>query len=129
MSKRINILLVSLLLLLSIGAVSAANIENGTDFISTEATQGTLDVSADEGMGLSSNVVDSDNLKASSHTITDANFNQYFDKDGNVVSSAIKEGDTIILDGSFSSKSFTFKKPIHVVGTSTNSMKNSRISL
>ena len=129
MSKRINILLVSLLLLLSIGAVSAANIENGTDFISTEATQGTLDVSADEGIGLSSNVVDSDNLKASSHTITDANFNQYFDKDGNVVSSAIKEGDTIILDGSFSSKSFTFKKPIHVVGTSTNSMKNSRISL
>ena len=134
MSKKINICLVLLLLLVSVGAVSAAESLNETNVVGNEAIYDAVDVSSDVNSNHNSNEVltvdDSQNqLESSSHTITDANYNQYFDLKGNLVSSNVKEGDTINLDGNFSSKNFIFNKKINVVGTSSNNMKNSMISL
>ena len=134
MSKKINICLVLLLLLVSIGAVSAVENLNETNAVSNEAIYDAVEVSSDVNINHNSNdvltVEDSQNqLESSSHTITDANYNQYFDLKGNLVSSKVNEGDTINLDGNFSSKNFIFNKKINVVGTSSNNMKNSMISL
>ena len=134
MSKKINICLVLLLLLVSIGAVSAAENLNETDVVGNGAIRDTVEVSSDVNINHNSNdvltVEDSQNqLESSSHTITDVNYNQYFDLKGNLVSSKVNEGDTINLDGNFSSKNFIFNKKINVVGTSSNNMKNSMISL
>ncbi len=134
MSKKINICLVLLLLLVSVGAVSAAESLNETNVVGNEAIYDAVDVSSDVNSNHNSNEVltvdDSQNqLESSSHTITDENYNQYFDLKGNLVSSNVKEGDTINLDGHFSSKNFIFNKKINVVGTSSNNMKNSMISL
>ncbi|WP_405282213.1 right-handed parallel beta-helix repeat-containing protein [Methanobrevibacter sp.] len=134
MSKKINICLVLLLLLVSIGAVSAVENLNETNAVSNEAIYDAVEVSSDVNINNNSNdvltVEDSQNqLESSSHTITDANYNQYFDLKGNLVSSKVNEGDTINLDGNFSSKNFIFNKKINVVGTSSNNMKNSMISL
>ena len=134
MSKKINICLVLLLLLVSIGAVSAAENLNETDVVGNGAIRDTVEVSSDVNINHNSNdvltVEDSQNqLESSSHTINDANYNQYFDLKGNLVSSKVNEGDTINLDGNFSSKNFIFNKKINVVGTSSNNMKNSMITL
>ena len=134
MSKKINICLVLLLLLVSIGAVSAVENLNETNAVSNEAIYDAVEVSSDVNINHNSNdvltVEDSQNqLESSSHTINDANYNQYFDLKGNLVSSKVNEGDTINLDGNFSSKNFIFNKKINVVGTSSNNMKNSMISL
>ena len=134
MSKKINICLVLLLLLVSIGAVSAVENLNETNAVSNEAIYDAVEVSSDVNINHNSNdvltVEDSQNqLESSSHTITDTNYNQYFDLKGNLVSSKVNEGDTINLDGNFSSKNFIFNKKINVVGTSSNNMKNSMISL
>ena len=133
MSKKINICLVLLLLLVSVGAVSAAESLNETNVVGNEAIYDAVDVSSDVNSNHNSNEVltvdDSQNrLESSSHTITDANYNQYFDLKGNLVSSKVNEGDTINLDGNFSSKNFIFNKKINVVGTSSNNMKNSMIT-
>ena len=134
MSKKINICLVLLLLLVSIGAVSAVENLNETNAVGNGAIYDTVEVSSDVNTNHNSNdvltVEDSQNqLESSSHTINDANYNQYFDLKGNLVSSKVNEGDTINLDGNFSSKNFIFNKKINVVGTSSNNMKNSMISL
>ena len=134
MSKKINICLVLLLLLVSIGAVSAAENLNETDVVGNGAIRDTVEVSSDVNINHNSNdvltVEDSQNqLESSSHTITDVNYNQYFDLKGNLVSSKVNEGDTINFDGNFSSKNFIFNKKINVVGTSSNNMKNSMITL
>ena len=135
MFKKINILLVLLLLLISISAVSAIEDKNSTDIISNEAAIDTLEeVSIDEELDDNSNEIlkmdESDSqISASSFTITDSNYNQYFDSKGNLVSSNVKDGDTINLDGSFSDKNFIFSKKVNIVGTSTNSLKNSMITL
>ena len=134
MSKKINICLVLLLLLVSIGAVSAAENLNETNAVGNGAIYDTVEVSSDVNINHNSNdvltVENSQNqLESSSHTITDANYNQYFDLKGNLVSSKVNEGDTINFDGNFSSKNFIFNKKINVVGTSSNNMKNSMISL
>ena len=128
MLKKINIFLVLLLLLVSITAVSAVD-DNGTEIISNDA-QDTVEVSDDNIISVENTALnDSQNLKAASHVITNDNYNNYFDSNGNLISSSVNDGDTINLDGSFSSKSFVFNKKINIVGTSSNSMKNSIITL
>lgn len=118
MIKKFNLILVLLLLLfVSVSAVSAAADMNDT--ISSDET--ILDVSsADDAV-----------LEANSHTITSQNYNSYFNvKTGEMVSEDIKVGDTVYLDGSFSGTNnnalkFVFKKQVNVIGTESNSMKNS----
>lgn len=138
MIKKINIFLVLLLLLISVGAVSAADGGNSTDMLGNEAIQDTLDVSLDEDISYCSEDLsevvsvdeDSSKISASEHTVTDDNYDQYFSiKDGKLVSSNVNPGDIIKLDGSFSDKSFVFNMPVKIIGTSTNKMTNVMITL
>lgn len=130
MSKKIYIFLALLLLLVSISAVSAADYVNETVTVSNEAIQDTVEISSDNN---SSDVLtDGDSgskLEASSYTITDSNYLNYFDSKGNAIPSVIKSGDTINLDGSFNSKSFIFDQTVNIVGTSTNNMKDTMVTL
>ncbi|MDO5831989.1 MAG: right-handed parallel beta-helix repeat-containing protein, partial [Methanobrevibacter sp.] len=130
MIKKINIFLVLLLLLISVGAVSAADDGNATDIVGSEAIQDTVEVSMDEDISYCSED-SSDVLAASSeHIITDDNYAQYFSSvDGKLVSSKVNSGDTIKFDGSFSNKKFIFNIPVNIIGTSTNKMTNAMITL
>ena len=117
MIKKINIFLVLLLLFISIGAVSAVDDGNLTDLSSNGAIVDELSVD------------DSSVISTNSHTVSLDNYYQYFDLNGNLVSSDVSEGDTINLDGSFSGVTFSFDKPLNIVGTSTIDLKNSMIKL
>ena len=131
--KKINILLVLLLILVSVSAVSATDDANEANIGSNQVSDGAVDPSLNQGVDDYEDTLSVDDeafqMGASSYTITESNYNQYFDLKGNLVSSNVKEGDTINLDGSFSSKNFTFNKKVNIVGTSTNKMKNSIVTL
>ena len=138
MVKKINIILVLLLLFISISAVSAADDGNITELASNEAIQDTLHVSVGEDVSYSSDSLDdvvaideSDlELSSSSFTINDGNYNQYFSfATGQLSSSDVKSGDTIILDGTIQKKNFIFNIPVNIIGSSSNNMKNSMIIL
>ena len=86
------LLILSLLLIVSLGAVSAAD-----DFNETLA--------ADD------NAQGDEILTASQHTVTSDNYNQYFSSSG-AMGSKIGAGDTVTLSGDFSGKNFTINKQI-----------------
>jgi len=119
MIKKINILLVLLLLLVSIGAVSAADDLNDT-------------ISSDDGTVLeevaSEDVVASDSediVSANSHTVNKSNYYNYFDAStGELKDSSASEGDTINLEGDFSNLKFVFKKSVNVVGKDNVRLSN-----
>ena len=119
MFKKINILLVLLLLLVSVGAVSAADDLNDT--IASDDKAVLEEVATDD---VSTSVEEDEVVSSSSHTVNSSNYGTYFGSDGEVTSS-VNSGDTISLDGDFSNKNFTFRVPVNVVGTSSNNMKNS----
>ena len=97
MIKKINFILVLLLLLVSIGAVSAADDLNDT-------------IASDDGAILedvpSEDVVASngeDIVSTNSHTVNKSNYHDYFDAStGELKDSSASEGDTINLEGDFS---------------------------
>uniref|UniRef100_UPI00386B5179 right-handed parallel beta-helix repeat-containing protein n=1 Tax=Methanobrevibacter sp. TaxID=66852 RepID=UPI00386B5179 len=138
MIKKINIFLVLLLLLISIGAVSAADEGNMTDIVSSEAIQDTIEVSVDEDIDCSSSdcddvvAVDSESseISAATYTIDKDNYNQYFDsKTGELKNtSGVKSGDAITLSGDFSKKDFIFNQKVNIVGSSSN-LEESRVIL
>ena len=133
MIKKINIFLVLLLLLISVGAVSAADEGGLTDIVGSEASSDNIAVvSADENIDHNEEVLTADDssseLSAASYKVTSSNYNTYFDSDGNLIYSNFNPGDTIELSGSFSGVSFVFNKTVNIVGTS-NDMKNSMITL
>ena len=105
--KKINIIILFLVLLMAAGAVAASEVND--TIVSQNST---------------------DELSISTHTISDSNYNQYFDvRNGNMVSSNVSDGDSINLDGTISDKSLVFNKKVNIIGTSSNSMKNSMITL
>ena len=62
------------------------------------------------------------------HTITEENYSQYFDSDGNLINSLVKANDTINLSGNFSNKKFIINLPLTVTSTESNAfLKNSPI--
>ena len=63
MIKKINIFLVLLLLLISLGAVSAADDGNLTDMVSSEAALDTIEVSLDENIDYSADVLSVDDTR------------------------------------------------------------------
>ena len=122
MIKKINIFLVLLLLLLSVGVVSATADVDNSIMSSNETISDSVTSDSDEI--LSSDATDDELLTASSHVVTSSNYNTYFNSKGHLISSAVKEGDTLEFDGSFKDKELTFGMPLNIVGTSTNDMKN-----
>ncbi|WP_458403963.1 right-handed parallel beta-helix repeat-containing protein [Methanobrevibacter sp.] len=137
MFKKFNIILVLLLLFISIAAVSAADDGNVTELTGNEAIQDTLEVSVDEDITSSLDTaaevvsIESESeLSESSHTITSKNYLQYFNsKTGDLTSTDVKSGDTVVLDGDFSGVKFVFNIPINVVGSSANKMTNTMLTL
>ena len=119
MIKKINFILVLLLLLVSIGAVSAADDLNDT-------------IASDDGAILEDvpleDVVASngeDIVSTNSHTVNKSNYYNYFDAyNGELKDSSASEGDTINLEGDFSNLKFVFKKSINVVGKENVRLSN-----
>ena len=122
MIKKINIFLVLLLLLLSIGVVSATADADNSIMSNNETISDSVTSDSDEI--LSSDVTDDEIVTASSHVVTSSNYNTYFNSKGQLISSAVKEGDTLEFDGSFKDKEVTIGMALNIVGTSTNDMKN-----
>ena len=119
MIKKLNIILVlSLLLIISVSAVGAAEDTN---------------ITADSDEAISDVYSSNDDVilqEANSHTITAQNYNSYFNyKTGELISNDVKDGDTVYINGSFEGTkdalSFIFDRPVNVVGTQSNSLKNS----
>ncbi len=117
MIKKLNMLVLLLVILLSIGVVSASEDVNITD---DNSNADILEVS-----DMDDSVSDGEPV---SHTITKDNYGNYFDKNGNLINSSLNSGDTIYLKGSFSNLNFTIDKKVNIEGTSSN-LKNSRITL
>ena len=119
MFKKINILLVLLLLLVSVGAVSAADDLNDTIASDDEAVL--EEVATDDAVTSS----DADVIASASYTVNKTNYNTYFDSSsGALKDSPVNEGDTINLDGDFSNVNFVFKKSINVVGNDNVRLQN-----
>ena len=145
MFKKINMLLVLSVLLISISAVCAVDDANMTvsstdgaisdtsdDMVSESISE---DVSRDGSDAIASNEILSsfeDNLGdeevisvSNVHTINKTNYNTYFSSSGELMnSSSVNDGDTINIDGDFVDKTFVFRKPVNVVGTESNDLKN-----
>ena len=118
MIKKLNMLVLLLVILLSIGVVSASEDVNMT-YDDTSAD--TLEMSdMDDSIG--------DNAAPVSHTITQDNYGNYFEKGGNLIASSVNSGDTIYLKGSISNLNFTIDKKVNIEGTSSN-LKNLKITL
>ena len=115
MIKKINILLVLLLLFISISAVSAADDLNET-IGSDEAILDSEVIASDE---INNEKVSSDNI----YSVNSSNYATYFNDDGQATS-AVKSGDTISIEGDFSKKNFTFKTPVNIVGLEENKLEN-----
>ena len=115
MIKKINFILVLLLLLVSISAVSAVD-----DFNDTIASDNLEEV-------VSEDVLTSDNdesIASNSHTLTSSNYASYFDSKGDLISSDVQNGDTIILADNFVDKKFNFEKSLNVVGLENYRLNN-----
>ena len=99
MIKKLNmVLILFVLLIVSLGAVSAAD-----DFNET--------LSADEisqGDGI---------LTASEYSVTPSNYNSYFSGSGELIGSKVNAGDTLTLSGEFSGKDFIINKNITLAGS------------
>ena len=117
MIKKINILVLLLLILLSVSAVSASDDSNLT---SDEINSDILEISEDNvEVGVS----------GQSHVINEDTYGNYFDSDGNLIDSAVNSGDTLYINGSLSNLKLFINKNVTIIGTSTNSLKNSIITL
>ena len=123
MIKKINILLVLLLLFVSIGAVSAAEDLNDTVQVSDGLNLGEItspleeDVTSDDGE-------DKELSSPASHKINNANYASYFNSKGDLISSDVKEGDILEISDNFEGKNFVFQKSVNVVGFDEYDLKN-----
>ena len=117
MFKKINFILVLLLLLVSIGAVSATDDLNdtiaGDDGVIEEVASSDVLTSVDEEV-----------VASASHTITYSNYNSYFNSKGDLISSNVNDGDTIVIADNFNDKKFNFGKSLNVMGSGNIQLKN-----
>ena len=123
MIKKIDIFLVLLLLLLSIGAVSASEDLNDTISSDNEAISDIAAYNIDDSTSVNEDAADEEILTSTKHIVNSSTYSNYFNK-GNFISSSINAGDTLQIDGNFKDTNFTFRNPVKIVGTSTNNMKN-----
>ncbi len=120
MVKKINFLLVLLLLLFVSMASVCASDDVGDNLSSDDAI---LDNS------LSDEVISStgDNEVLSESTLQEVSvddYSTYFNSKGNLISSKVNSGDTIKLSGEWSNKEFKFNKTVNIVYSESKSMKN-----
>lgn len=113
MVKKINILLVLLLLIVSVGVVNAADDVNETVSSDEAIVDDTSDVLTSEEV-----------LTSTPHSITNENYNAYFNDGGDLISQDVNDGDTLEISESFSNKNFTFQKSINVVGKENTRLDN-----
>ena len=118
MIKKLNILVLLLVILLSIGVVSASEDVNMADDNSNADILEISDV--DDSI--------TGNTEPASHTITQDNYGNYFDNGGNLINSSVNSGDTLNFKGSISNLNLTIDKKVNIVGTSSN-LKNLKITL
>ena len=142
MFKKINFLLVLLLIIVSIGAVSAASdIDDaiGDEAISdipildSQNVESDIDAVSEDDISdgneiLSSDASDGEVIASTSHNVSASNYGSYFNSKGELISSSVNDGDTIYLDGEFTNRNFVFKKPVNVVGTSSNVLRGSTVT-
>ena len=143
MIKKISIILALLLIIISIGAVSAASDINDTIELSDEAisdipildsqnTESNIDIGSEDSISDDEDILSSDAseevIAGTVHTVNADNYNTYFKSNGELISSSVNDGDTINLDGEISNRIFIIKKPINLVGTSSNVLKQSTIT-
>ena len=117
MIKKVNFILILLLLLVSISAVSAADELNNT----IASDNNDIDEVA------SSDVLTSDDneiVTSNSHTITSSNYASYFNTKGDLISSEVQDGDTIILGDNFEGKNFNFERSLNVRGLENYKLSN-----
>ena len=117
MIKKVNFILILLLLLVSISAVSAADELNNT----IASDNNDIDEVA------SSDVLTSDDneiVTSNSHTITSSNYASYFNSKGDLISSEVQDGDTIILGDNFEGKNFNFERSLNVRGLENYKLSN-----
>ncbi|AMD18284.1 hypothetical protein TL18_09820 [Methanobrevibacter sp. YE315] len=127
MSKKIKIFVLLLLILLSIGAVSAADDIN-TTLSSDNSISDTLEISDNNDNVLEQS---SDEVVLSApktYTVSSSNYASNFDNEGNFIREGVNPGDTIKLSGAFSDCNFIFDKSLNIIGVSSN-LKNSKITL
>ena len=123
MIKKINILLVLLLLLLSIGAVSASE-DLTTDLASNNETISEIATSQmDDSLSMNVDVADEEVSASTSHIVTESNLGDYFTRN-KFNPDSIDVGDVLIFDGSFRSKELSFYDPVNIEGSSSLDMKN-----
>lgn len=103
-----------------IGSVGAIDDNNATDVVDVPFSEDNLTVEETSQDVLSD---------TGSHTVNAGNYLNYFDNGGNLVSTSVNKGDTVYFDGSFSNCNFIFNKQVNIVGTSTNNLKNSVVTL
>ena len=155
---RFSALFVLIFLLVGLNAVSATDLNddslNLTDNLESSTISNAVDVinhnanseiyvadcSNDNSDMNSNDVIETvDSLKDNSksklsasektvHTITEANYSEYFDSEGNLINSLVKVNDTINLSGNFSNKKFIINLPLTVTSTESDAfLKNSPI--
>ena len=124
MLKKINVLLVLLLVMISIGVVSASDDLNDIQSTSDDTIGDILEESYDSD-SLSQDIDEGSTLASDPHTVTPQNYKDYFNSKGDLISSDVKEGDTIKLSGDFKNCNFTFIKPINVIGDEGNKFQHS----
>ena len=107
MFKKINILLILLLLFISVTAVSAVD-------------DGDMNLTSDENDLDAIGVSDiPEEILNSEYTVTNGDYGTYFNNDGTLKDN-VKSGDTIKLSGSFSNRNFTFNTKVNVVGVNSD---------
>ena len=110
-----------------IGSGISDNIEN--DFLSDN--NGILSNADDSSEDIQKENADSkSNLGSGNtvHTITENDYSNYFDSDGNLINSLVKANDTINLSGNFSNKKFIINIPLTITSTENDAfLKNSPI--
>ena len=103
------ILILLLLLFVSIGSVCASD-----DFNETLS----IDEVSDNG----------GEILASEYTVTPTNYHIYFSSNGEMISSSVNAGDTIVLSGDFSDKDFIINKQINLTSAGAT-IKNGIVKL
>ena len=124
MIKKLNFSLILLLLIiLSIGAVSASPDINSTDIDNNIISDNQISEVQDINMSLKYSNNEAI-LNSNIYSISSSNYNNYFDSEGKIRPGGISNGDTVNLEGTFTNKNFIIDRPLNLIGTSTTLINN-----